>query len=267
MVAVLVNDAYPIKTITYPGANDQYLKKETQKWTKYKPGDTRIQKIKPEIEFFQSQFSAGRYQSHIEHLEKAIEIATQFPTDIMTGDFTSRASSETTENITSKLVRGFQLYLCNKLKAELFEPILEQAGINTSEIDLDIAFTTQNLVELTVADIKELKRDGLMTVKEGRDWLRENTGMELPDDEALEQEKEEEDQQKQQMQNKIEKLENKLDTIKTNTQSEQKLKEIEDKIQHKLELLKEAMDNNKESLFKRREKVLDKMLDEASRLG
>jgi len=45
------------------------------------------------------------------HMEKTFELGTQFPHDIMTGDFTSRASSETTETIMQKRVRGFQRYL------------------------------------------------------------------------------------------------------------------------------------------------------------
>jgi len=180
--ATIINNGYPITTITYPSANQEYLEKETRKWARYKPGDKRIQKIKPEIEFFESSSSAARYDIFFNQINKSIELATQFPTDIMTGDFTSRASSETTESITMKLVRGYQLYLCNKLKAELFEPILEQNGFDTSKEKLGIAFTTQNIVELEVKDIKELVAQNLMTLDEGREWLRVNTGMELPDD-------------------------------------------------------------------------------------
>ena len=60
------------------------------------------------------------------HIEKAFELGTQFPHDIMTGDFTSRASSDTTHTIIMQRVKGFQRYLANKLKMELYNPILQQ---------------------------------------------------------------------------------------------------------------------------------------------
>lgn len=264
--AILNNDAYPIKTITYPGANDSYLEKETEKWRRYKPGDTRIQKIKPEIEFFESDHSAGRYESHWQHLEKVVEIGTQFPTDIMTGDFTSRASSDTTENITMKLVRGYQLYLCNKLKAELFEPLLEQNGFNTQDIKLEVAFMAQNIIELEVPQVKDLVTQGLMTINEGREWLRQNTGMELPDDAQLEQEAQE-DKEAEEMQNKVNKLESKLEKISFDQSTDNKLKEMQETMERKLNMVKEALEKDNKTLFKRREKVLEKLIMEAEKFG
>lgn len=264
--AILNNDAYPIKTITYPGANDSYLEKETEKWRRFKPGDTRIQKIKPDIEFFESQHSAGRYESHWEHLTKAIEIGTQFPTDIMTGDFTSRASSDTTENITMKLVRGYQLYLCNKLKAELFEPLLEQNGFNTEDVKLEVAFTAQNIIELEVPQVKDLVSQGLMTINEGREWLRENVGMELPDDDKIEQ-KEEEERQATQMQNKVSDLESKISQLALDKNTDDKIQALHEKMERKLNMVKEAKEKDDKLLFKRRERVLEKLIKEAESLG
>jgi hypothetical protein len=103
----------------------------------------------------------------------------------MTGDFTSRASSETTDNIVMKRVRGYQRYLSNKLKNELFDTILIQNGFDPDEVELSIGFTTQNVVELEVNQIKDLVDSGLMTKSEGREWFRTNTGMELPDDDEI----------------------------------------------------------------------------------
>ena len=141
-------------------------------------------KIKPEIEFFETQGNS-KYTDYIIHIEKAFELGTQFPHDIMTGDFTSRASSETTDNIVMKRVRGYQRYLANKLKNELFDSILIQNGFDPDEVDLKIGFTTQIVVELEVNQVKDLVNSGLMTKSEGREWFRVNTGMELPDDEEI----------------------------------------------------------------------------------
>ncbi len=198
MAGILQNNAYPITTITYPGANDEYLEKEAERWRRYKPGDKRVQKIKPEIEFFETN-PASKYTDYINHLEKTVELGTQFPHDIMTGDFTSRASSETTETIVMKKIRGFQRYLCNKLKKELFEPILEQQGFNMDEVELEVSFTTQNIVELEPDKVKDLFQAKILSLKEVRDWYAENTGMELEESEMAELEKDkEEDKQMQQ---------------------------------------------------------------------
>ena len=184
MSAIIMNNAYPITTITYPGASDPYLEKEAVRWQKYKPGDKRVQKIKPEIEFFETAGNS-KYTDYITHLEKVFELGTQFPHDIMTGDFTSRASSETTDNIVMKRVRGYQRYLANKLKVELFDNILIQNGYDPLVEECKVAFTSQNIVELQVDQIKDLTTQGIMTKTESRDWLRVNTGMELPDDDEI----------------------------------------------------------------------------------
>ena len=182
MGAMLLNNAYPIVTITYPGANDEYLEKEAERWRRFKPGDKRVQKIKPEIEFFETN-PASKYTDYVNHMEKVFELGTQFPHDILTGDFTSRASSETTETIVMKRVRGFQRYLCTKLKRELFEVILEQNGFNPEDEELEISFTAQNVVELEPDQVMKLFTDKAISLKEVRDWFMKNTGMDLTDKE------------------------------------------------------------------------------------
>ena len=71
MSAIILNNAYPITTITYAGASDPYLEKEAVRWQKYKPGDKRVQKIKPEIEFFETAGNS-KYTDYINHLEKVL---------------------------------------------------------------------------------------------------------------------------------------------------------------------------------------------------
>lgn len=215
MGAMLQNNAYPITTVTYPGANDDFLKKETRKWTDYKPGDKRIQKIKPDIEFFETSASS-KYTDYVAHIEKTIEIGTQFPHDILTGDFTSRASSETTETIVMKKVRGFQRYLCNRLKSELYDPILSQNGIDPVEAQLSVAFTAQNVIELEPLQVMKLYTDKAITLNEEREWLRTNTGMDLPDDDQIERDHEERklaQMSPEQAQERIRKLEHIIENI------------------------------------------------------
>ena len=184
MGGMLLNNAYPITTITYPGANDEYLKKEARRWIDYKPGDKRVQKIKPEIEFFETN-PGSKYTDYLDWLKNTVQMGVQFPNEILTGDFTSRASSEETSNIVQKKVRGYQRYLCNKLKSELFDNILLQNGFDPEKEECVVAFTTQNIIALETEQVKGLTDTGVMTKMEAREWLRVNTGMELPDDDKI----------------------------------------------------------------------------------
>jgi len=143
----------------------------------------RVQKIKPEIEFFESQGSQSKFTELITHIEKVFELGTQFPHDILTGDFTSRASSETTETVVTKKVRGFQRYLSNKLKTDLFNIILEQNGFNPEEVKLEVSFTAQNIVELEPDQVSKQFTDGIISLKEARAWYASNAGQELDDKE------------------------------------------------------------------------------------
>jgi len=186
MAGILLNNAYPITTITYNGANDEYLKAEARRWAEYKPGDKRVQKVKPEIEFFETQ-TGSKYTDYLDWLKNCVQMGVQFPNEILTGDFTSRASSETTETIVQKKVRGYQRYLANKLKTELFDNILIQLGYDPEDEECTISFTTQNIIELEVGQVKDFTNTGIMTKNEAREWLRKNTGMELPDDEQIQQ--------------------------------------------------------------------------------
>ena len=189
MVSIVLNNAYPITTITYPGANDDYLRTEARRWQEYKPGDKRVQKIKPEIEFFESSGNS-KYTDFVTHIQKTFELGTQFPHDIMTGDFTSRASSDTTETIVQKRVRGYQRYLANKLKHELFDAILINLGFDPEKEDCEIQFTTQNVKELEVEQVVQMKEKNDITLNELREWIRSNVGIELTDDKEIQAEDE-----------------------------------------------------------------------------
>ncbi len=269
MGGIYQNNAYPITTITYPGANDQYLEKEAERWRRYKPGDKRVQKIKPEIEFFESQGSQSRFDSLVDHMEKTFELGTQFPHDIMTGDFTSRASSETTETIVMKRVRGFQRYLCSKLKRELFEPILEQNGFNTKEVNLEISFTTQNVIELTPDQVKDLYINNIISLKEVRDWFAANTGMELNEKEMkdlLAKADFQQDAKDMMNQNKfgqqMKDVNDKVERYTKKIEDDEKLVKLQERMEKQLERVKESIISNKDEVTQRKIKRLSDIIKE-----
>lgn len=257
MAGIIQNNAFPITTITYPGANDEYLEKEAERWRRYKPGDKRVQKIKPEIEFFETN-PASKYTDYISHMEKVFELGTQFPHDILTGDFTSRASSQTTETIVMKRVRGYQRYLCSKLKKELFEPILEQNGFNAEEVELELSFTTQNVIELEQKEVLELFKVKAITLKEIREWYQANTGMQL-DDKEMEDLIAKGEEDKQMQQDKMDNFQKQKEESFTYELKEGQIKRKNKVLEENIEL-KRLEDRTK--TLERLDKVLGKLDDE-----
>jgi len=274
MSAIYINNAYPITTITYPGASDDYLKKEAVRWQKYKPGDKRVQKIKPEIEFAEIQGSQSKFTEIIDHWEKLVELGVQFPHDILTGDFTSRASSETTESIVMKRVRGYQRYLSNKLKNELFDPILIQNGFDPDEVMLTISFAVQNIIEVTPDQVEKRVTSGLWTVKEGREWDRENIGVELTDDKGIEDKENEMNKQNELAQKELNSKDKEIDSLGKKVErliiehnlSKEHVK-LKERMQHKFELINQANKENNNKLTQSRIKQLEKIIEKVDELG
>jgi len=120
----------------------------------------------------------------------------------MTGDFTSRASSQTTESLLDKRVRGYQRYIINKIVDEIYTPLLILNGIDPLKANLTISFETGNLIDLTIDNMMGLKNSGSITVKELREWVKDRAGVDLFDDKEIEAKQEEYEQQKQDMMSK-----------------------------------------------------------------
>lgn len=190
MGAVFVNHAYPLEYFTFEGANADELEKEAQKIKKFKPGDKFIGTKKPEVSIFETQ-AQSKYPDYINHYNRLTQLGIKFPHDIMTGDFTSRASSETTDDLTTKIARGIQRYICNKLKIELYDLILKQNGYDPMKANLSVSFTTQNIIKLNPDQVKERVMSGMWTKEEGREWDKDNLGADLFDDNKINDDEEE----------------------------------------------------------------------------
>ena len=204
MSAIILNNAYPITYVTFEGANEDELVKEAEKIRKRKPGDTHIVTKKPQLDMYETS-PQSKYTDYIAHIEKVIQLGIKFPTDILTGDFTSRASSDTTEDLTLKIARGFQRYIANKLKTELYNPILAQHGIDPKKANLSVSFSTQNIIQLTPQSVSDMHTKKQISTEEFREWLGDNTGIDLFDDDVInnEEDKKREDELKQQFDSKI----------------------------------------------------------------
>ena len=139
---------------------------------------------KPQLDMYETS-PQSKYTDYIQHIEKVIQLGIKFPTDILTGDFTSRASSNTTEDLTLKIARGYQRYIANKLKTELYNPILAQNGFDPKKVNLSVSFSTQNIIQLTPESVMAMAEKKQISIDEFREWLGDNTGIDLFDDKII----------------------------------------------------------------------------------
>src|SRR3990167_5430701 len=169
MSTIVLNNAYPEVYYTYEGANEDELKKEAEKIRKKKPGDRQIVTKQPVIDMFEAKGQSA-YVDYIKYLYNSLSLAVKFPTDILIGDFTSRASSEESADLPVKFANAIKRYLGNKLKQELYDPILLQMGKDVKKINLQVTFGTQEIIKMTPEIVGKRVLDGQWTVEEGREW-------------------------------------------------------------------------------------------------
>lgn len=214
ITAIPINHAYPKEYHIFEGADQTKLDKEAIKIKKWKPGDKWIGTKMPEVQLIETK-GDSKYTDYINYFAKTIELGTQFPHDIMTGDFTSRASSETTENLVMKRVKSFQRYLGHKLKAELYDPILRQMGKNPETANLEISFGTPDIIELTLEQVLSSYNSKAITVEEFREYLKNKKALDLFDDARINnEEKEDPQEQNLELQNKRKEMEKRAKQIK-----------------------------------------------------
>ena len=239
MSTIILNNAYPEVYYTFEGADEDQLKKETEKLRKKKPGDRMIVTKQPKIDLFEAKGQSA-YVDYIKYMYKSLTLAVKFPTDIITGDYTSRASSDTTMDLTVQLANAIKRYIGTKLKNELYDPILAQNGINPLESNLQVTFGQQEIIKFTPEIVGKRVLDGQWTVEEGREWDKDNGGVDLFDDDIINNEiiQKEKDDNKQMM----------LDSKKPQEDNSKELKK-------EIELLKNKPID--ESILKRQEEIKD----------
>lgn len=184
MSTIILNNAYPEVYYTFEGANEEQLKKETEKIRKKKPGDRVITTKAPKIELFEAKGQSA-YVDYIKYLYDSLSTSVKFPVGIILGDFTSRASSDTSADQPSKIASAIKRYLGNKLKQELFDPILTQNGIDPRDTNLQVTFGTQETVPLTPADVLSRFEKKMWSIEEAREFDKDNSGVDLFDDDIM----------------------------------------------------------------------------------
>ncbi len=186
MSTIILNNAYPEVYYTFEGANEEQLRKEQEKIRKKKPGDRMLVTKKPQIDLFEAKGQSA-YVDYIKYLYNSLSASIKFPVDIINGDFTSRASSETSANLPEQVAASIKRYIGSKLKQELFDPILAQNGIDPKNSNLQVTFGIQETIELKPENIIAMDEKKIITKNESREWFKENTGMDLFDDAEINQ--------------------------------------------------------------------------------
>ena len=277
MSTIILNNAYPEVYYTFENANEDELNKQSEKIRKRKPGERIVTTKKPEIDMYESKGQSA-YVDYIKYLYHSLSASIKFPVDIINGDFTSRASSETSDQFPEKVAANIKRYIGSKLKQELFDPILLQNGVNPKEVNLQATFGIQKTIELTPADVLQRFEKKEWSIEEVREWDKENTGVDLFDDDIMNNEviQQKEDEMKAQFElskkpiddtkkeiesihKNLESIETVLKTkIKSESAKEQILTEI-NKIQTKIELNTEEQTKKRLILENRQKDILEKI--------
>lgn len=239
VVAIQQNLGFPEKWYIYRGGDKDKLEKEGRKIKERKPGDVVVASEPPETLDIPTP-DIGRPEPLIKHINDTIMLGGPFPTELLSGDFTSRASSSVTLQVIRQRVKAHQEYICNKLKKELFEIILfahESGKWNTPEkiqkANLQIAFEANIPSELTPEQVKAYIDNSTITRDEAREYLKKQTGIDLFDDDVITQQQELFMQQKKAQ----------IDSTKTDDASDEKrnddLKKMKESVQIVCSMCKE----------------------------
>jgi len=200
MSTIILNNAYPEVYYTFENVGEEEIRLEAEKIRKRKPGDRMIVTKQPKIDMFEAKGQSA-YVDYIKYLYNSLSASIKYPIDIINGDFTSRASSETSEGLPEKISAAIKRYIGSKLKQELFDPILAQNGIDPKLSNLQITFGVQEVIPLTASDVGSRFKDGIWTVEEVREWDKDNTGVDLFDDDKIN--NDQKDQEKKAMQDQF----------------------------------------------------------------
>lgn len=183
MSRIFHNFASPMMFVTYENADKDFIDKKIQEFKKLKPGDALIGTRKPEFDIIESDARA-KFDKFIDHMDSSFEVMTQFSNQLFTAGYTARASSQTTHDLINKTVRKIQKYICDKIKNEIYKPILIINGYKEDDINkmnMVISFENDDFTEFIPQDIVNMVMNGIMTPNEARNWAK-NQGLDLFED-------------------------------------------------------------------------------------
>lgn len=199
IIGSVENFAHPLTFISTEGMDDKIKKEFKEKLARRKPGEMFIANQIPQI--YQMQIaSTAQYAPFIDYFEELTDHGVGMPLDILKGDFTSRASSETTNSMFMLKITDYQASLARMIVNDIFIPVLHERGfkeINT--MNFSISFKSERPREYTPEQVAQRVELGIWTIEEARRYDK-NQGQDLFDDDAIKkQEKEQHDMEQDRM--------------------------------------------------------------------
>lgn len=200
-IGFLENYAYPIEYHVFDGINDEDLEKEAIKYKERAPGDAFFVNRGHEIQTREAQ--RVEVQSVFQHFKDQIQLGSGFPLEILLGDFTSRAASQTTDSLLMREVNANQKDLTKTIQAEILEFYLRlspESRWKTDEaikkLNVNCEFETNSAIDMTPENVLSWANAGKITVNEAREWLKDK-GFDLFEDDIIQQQQEINDQMRQ----------------------------------------------------------------------
>jgi len=190
VIGTLENFAYPTEYHVFEGANDDDLLAEAQKLKDSKPGDKFIMSRMHAID--RREPTQAKFDSFIGHFTDILQHGTGFPLDMLTGDFASRASSQTADSFFMRKIRSYQKYLTKTIQKEILEDKLRSLGYSELQIkraNVTVEFEVQSNKDYTPEIVGSRVSTGIWTKAEARQYDKAN-GQDLFDDDKIEQQEE-----------------------------------------------------------------------------
>ncbi|UVF62433.1 portal protein [Nitrososphaeria virus YSH_922147] len=187
VIGTLENFAYPTEYHVFEGANDDDLLAEAQKLKDSKPGDKFILSRMHEID--RREPTKGTFGEYISHFTDVLQHGTGFPLDMLTGDFASRASSQTADSFFMRKIRSYQKSLTKLIKREFLEEKLRSIGYDEERIkkaNITCEFEVQSNKDYTPEIVQARGTGGFWTKEEVRSYDKAN-GQDLFDDDKIKQ--------------------------------------------------------------------------------
>lgn len=249
VVGTLENFAFPIEWHHFENANAEELEAEARKYRERKPGDVFFVTRTHEID--RREPTQAKFDSFFEHTSKIMQMGTGFPLEILLGDFTSRASSETTDSLLMRRVKAYQKYITKVIQHEILERVLmfhPSGKWKTNEAlkkaNITIEFEVQSPTEYTPDQVLSRVNSGMWTKTEGREYDKEN-GMDLFDDDIIAADQERAEQEKD-LDLQLKKTPPKEEpTINKEKVTEEIIEGFTRKIQTDIEKIKETIEDKK----------------------
>ena len=278
VIGTLENFAFPIEYHTYEGANTEQLEEEARKYKERKPGDVFFINRPHEID--RREPTQAKFEPFFQHFNDLLQHGTGFPLDMLTGDFTSRASSETADSFFMRKIRSYQKGLTKLLKAEIFEELLRSNGWDEEKIEaanIVVEFEVKTEQSYTPEIVTQRVQNKIWTTKEAREYDKSN-GQDLFDDDKIEQEEEENrlmqqqqfDMQQQQAKDDDNKAQKKteamLEEIKHAQALEQKYSILFEKLEDKSNKVREAMAEEHTVVTNKKLQMLEQMEEKLKEL-